>query len=260
MSDREGSASSSASSSTSSRTSRETARKRVRSLRGLAAIGSVALIASLLLLLMANLTTGTAHGSGTGGGSCFATTGPVCTFHSHEADADFGNVDFTACVGTDTTIQAFESLSNPGQTAGQQVFVSIVTFNPCTGALIGGASNLDPNSGQPIFTGSTQFGSKLSTATVSGTAPMFDLFTGTQVFTTTIQLTWQGIGPSSTFIDNSHQRGAGFALNSHFHGVSRGAMASGELTDAGGTNLAATPTTAADLSNATSGTVQLIHI
>lgn len=228
-----------------------------RLLRGLAVVGSLALVTTLVFVML-NMTAGTAHGNGAGGG-CFSTAGPVCTLQSHQADADFGSVDVANCVGTDASITAFESLTSPGHAAAQMVFVSIVTFNPCTGNLISGASNIDPSSGQPIFTGSAQFGSKLTSASVAGTAPMFDQSTAVQVFTATINVTWQGFGPSTTFIDSSHQRGAGFTMNERFHGVNRQALAAGTLTDASGTNLAATPTIAADLSNATSGTVQLIH-
>lgn len=230
-----------------------------RSLRGLAVVGSLTLVATLTFVLL-SMTSGTAHGSGTGGGGgCFSTTGPVCVLHSNQADADFGVVDFPACVGTDASVTAFASLSVPGRAASQMVFVSVVTFNPCTGDLIAGASNIDPATGLPQFSGVAQFGSKLTTASLSGTAPMFDLMTGAQVFTSTVNLTWQGFGSSSTFIDSSHVRAAGFTLNEYFHGVSRNAEASGTLTDGTGANAAVSPTTNADLNNATSGTVQLIH-
>jgi hypothetical protein len=87
---------------------------------------------------------------------------------------------------------------------------------------------------------------------------MFDSSTGAPLFTSTINMTWQGFGPTSTFIDNSHIRTPGFLLNSHFMGTSIAAEASGALTD-GASNLATAPTFNAVLENASSGTVTISH-
>jgi len=138
------------------------------------------------------------------------------------------------------------------------VFVSLSTFNFCTGAQFECASNFDPNTGMPLFNGTVQFGLDLTTAAVNGTAPMFDPCTGAS-FTSTINVAWQAFGPNSTIIDSFHFRAPGFLMNAHFMGVSRQAVASGVLTDAAVTNRASTPTVNADVENDTGGTVTITH-
>ncbi len=226
--------------------------------RGLVASGlaTVALVAVVALLAVTLLPSNgrTAHASGTGG--CFPTTGPSCTFKNHSAFADFGSVSSNGCIFTDASLQPFESLTRPGNTTSQSVFVFISKFDACNQVQLEAASNIDPNTGVENFTGNIQFGTGLSTATVNGTASMFDFISNT-TFTTTINVTWQGFGPTTTSIDNMHVRAPSFIFNSHFHGTSRAAEALGTLTDKTGTNLATPPTLNADLANASSGTVQI---
>ena len=240
------------------------ARRRVTAL-GLAA---AVLAAAVAVVAAFSLNTHSAAGAG-GGGGCFATTGPVCTFKSHTAFADFSTVSAFAgggggggCVATDAFVQPFESLSMPGQNSAVSVMVSLSTFNFCNNTQSECAGNFDPNSGAPLFTGTVQFGLDLTTATVIGTATMFDPCATSPAaasFTTSIDLTWQAFGPNSTLIDNSHLRSPGFILNSHFKGISRQAVASGVLTDATGANRASSPTDNADIENASSGTVLVSH-
>jgi hypothetical protein len=213
------------------------------------------------------------HASGSGGGGfCFSTDGPVCTFKDTIAFADFGSVSGGSsvnsssgggggggCVFTDAFLQPMQNLSRPGHSASQTVIVSISEYDACTGMQLVGASNTDPTTGTADFTGTIQFGTGLSTATVNGTAPMFDFVTGAQVFTTTINVTWQGYGPTATSIDSSHFRAPGFVVNSHFHGSSRGAEASGTFTDGTGANLATPPTLNASLDDSSGGTVVITH-
>jgi hypothetical protein len=203
------------------------------------------------------LNTRTAVGA-VGGGGCFSTTGPVCTFKSHVAFADFGSVSADGCIFTDAFVGRNENLSSPGHVATTSVFVAVSKFNGCTNTLIENATNIDPATG-PVFNGTAQFDTKLDTATVNGSAPMFDTGTGAQLFTSTINVAWHGFGPTSTFIDSSHFRSPGFLLNSHFRGTSRAAEASGVVTDETASNLATLPTLNASLENALSGTVQLSH-
>ena len=225
--------------------------------RRLVAAGLTAAVAVLVIGLV-SLNARTAFGSGTGVG-CFSTTGPACAFKSNNAFADFGSVSADGCIFTDAFAQPFASLTNPGRTATQSAIVSISKFDACNGVLIEGASNIDPATGMPIFNGTLQFGSKLDTAAISGAAPMFDFNTGMQLFTSTVTVSWQGFGPTSQFMDNSHARQPGFMMNSHFTGDSRSAEASGVITDATGTNLATPATLNANLNNTKGGTVQLSH-
>jgi hypothetical protein len=75
----------------------------------------------------------------------------------------------------------------------------------------------------------------------------------------TVTLTLRGYGATTTFIDSSHVRTAGFMMNAHFHGTRRSAEASGVVTDEAGGNLAAVPTLNASLQNSSNGTVVLSH-
>jgi hypothetical protein len=221
---------------------------------------------AVAVLAAVSLNARTVIGAG-GGGGCFATAGPICTFKSHVAFADFSAVQGVqvdagggggggGCIATDAFVQTFESLSMPGKSASTAVLVSLSTFDFCTGTQLECAGNFDPNTGAPLFDGQIQFGRDLTTASVTGTAPMFDPCTG-GTFTSTINVTWQAFGPTTTLIDNSHQRSAGFLLNSHFKGISSEAVASGVLTDATGSNRASSPTVNADMEKDSSGTVLL---
>src|SRR5262249_35490100 len=127
-----------------------------------------------------------------------------------------------------------------------------------------------PNTFMPDFTGTVQFGSNLSSATITGTAPMFGQSSsvssnsgtgggGVLLFTTTVNVTLKGYGSTTQSIDSQHFHGQGVIFNSHFIGSNRNAEASGTVTDASGNNLAATPTLDANLGDSTSGTVQIFH-
>jgi hypothetical protein len=201
------------------------------------------------------LTTRTAAGAG--GPGCFS-AGPVCTVKGTSAFSDFATVSADECVFTDVFVTAFTSLTSPGHQAARVVYVSMSKFNGCTGEQLLGASNVDPATGA-VFNGTFQIGTSLDGATIVGSAPMFDNSTGAQIFTSTVNVSVHGYGGITTFIDSSHTRMPGFMMNSHYHASSRGAEASGVVTDASGTNLAAVPTLYANLQNISSGTVQISH-
>jgi hypothetical protein len=223
-------------------------------LGGLGFVGLVAVVA-VLLVAVSPFGARVAHGGGTGGGGCVSTSGPACHFSGNDAFAVFASVSSDNCIFTEAFIQPMASLTRPGGVTSQAVTVAIDKFDACQGIDLGSANNVDPTTFVPDFTGTIQFDGKLSTATVTGTAPMFDAFTGAQLFTTTVNVTWKGYGSTTQSVDSSHFHGFGFISNTHFTGQSRQAEASGALTDATGTNLASPPTLGADLDDATSGTV-----
>ena len=223
---------------------------------GLALLALVAVVA-VLLVAVSPFGTRVAHGSGTGGGGCIATSVPVCHVQNNSAFADFGSVSSDGCIFTDAFLTPFESLTRPGNITSQTVFVDVNKFDQCTGTQLESASNSDPTTFLPDFTGTMQFDTQLRTGTVTGTAPMFDATSGALLFTTTIQVTWQGFGSATHSIDSSHFHGFGFIMNSHFNGTSRTAEASGTFTDETGANLATPPTLNASLAYAKSGTVQI---
>jgi len=213
-----------------------------------------AILVAVTVLVAAGVNIRTAAGAG-GGGGCFVTNGPVCTFRDHVAFADFSSVSPDKCTFTDAFVNPFESLTIPGKVATTSVFVSVTEFNCLTGAFVN-TTNIDPSTFMPDFNGTVQFGTKLDSAAIVGSAPMFDANTGLQLFTSTVNVAWQGFGPTSSFIDSSHFRSPTFMVNSHFMGVSRMAIASGVITD-GTSNLATAPTLQADLENDSVGTVFL---
>jgi hypothetical protein len=240
----------------------------------LVAVGLTAVIVVLTAGLVF-LNARTVHGSGTGGGGCFPSTGPACHFASDNASVDFSSVSKDGCIFTDATVQPFASLTRPGGTATQTVIIFISKWDNCQnqggcssvnsgtgggggggcGVLLEEATNFDPITGMPVFNGTIQFGPKLGTAAVNGSAPMTDFVTGAQ-FTSTVNVSWKGYGPTSTFMDSFSDRQPGFMMKSHTTGSSRSAEASGVITDETGSNLAASSTANASLSDSKGGTVQ----
>lgn len=232
--------------------------KRRLAIVGMTAVGATALVAVLTVTFLA-FHARPAYGSGTGPGGCYGstTTTPACTVKGHQAYADFSSIGSDGCTYTDTFIQVFDNVTTPGNTATQMALVGITQYD-CNNNLVESAYNTDPTTFAPNFTGSIQFGSGMTTATVDGTAIMYDSVTGAQ-FTSTINVTWKGYGPTTTYIDSSIIRSPGFFMNQHFQGASRQSEASGVMTDASGTNLATPATLNASLDDGTSGTVQISH-
>jgi hypothetical protein len=237
-----------------------TSGKRRLAVVGITTVGVTALVAVLAFAALAlHVRPAYGSGSGGGGGGCYnvTTNGPACTFKDHYAYTEFDSFGSDGCSFTDTYIQAFESLTNPGHAAMQQVYVSMTQYD-CNGNPVASASNYDPNTGMPDFTGTLTFGSQLTTATANGTATMTDYNTNAQ-FTSTINVTWKAFGPTTTSIDSFHSRTPGFIMSSHFTGSSRGAEASGTVTDATGTNVVTTPSLYGSLNDDSGGTVQISH-
>jgi hypothetical protein len=233
---------------------------------------SLTAVVAVLVVTLLVLNTRTAFGSGTGGGGCFPATGPACHFTSNNAFVDFSSVSADGCIFTDASVQPFASLTRPGGTATQAVSIFISKFDICqhttncgsanSGTGSGGcgvqleeATNFDPITGMPIFNGTIQFGPSLDTATVNGTAPMNDFVTGKQ-FTSTINVSWKGYGPTSTFMDIFSDRQPGFMSKTHTAGTNRLAEASGVVTDVTGANVVTSPTPDADLNDSSGGTVE----
>ena len=223
------------------------------------AVGITAAVMLAAIVLAAFIATGgrTALGAGGGGGPCPSPPRPGCTFKSINAFADFSTVSADGCEFTDASVQSFQALTSPGHSAMTIVFVSISIFNNCTGAFQTFV-NFDPTSnGFPTFNGTALFGTKLDTASVNGSAPMFDVNTGVQAFTSTVSVVWTGFGPTTTFIDSFHVRTAGSLFNAHSNATSRAAEAAGTITDIAGNNDASVPTLNAQLQNATQGSISI---
>lgn len=221
-------------------------------------MGITGLVAVLTLVGVLAFYVTTAHGSGSGGGgSCFPTTGPACTYKGNSSFSDFQTVSSDGCIYTDAEVSVYNSLSRPGEVATQSVFLYISKWDSCNDVPLVEAANFDPNTGIPNFTGTVAFDGNLVSATVNGTASMYDEFTGNLLFTTSVNVTAKGYGPISSFSNSYRYSSPGFKMNSRSSGTSRPAEGSGTFTDEAGNNLAATPTLSADVENASGGTVQI---
>jgi hypothetical protein len=230
--------------------------------RGLAALLTAAMliaVAAVVVSAAVALNSRNALGAGGGGGGCFLNSGPVCTVNGMSAYADFSTVSADGCIVTDAFVNSFQGLTRPSATPGMAVFIAEDQYNVCTNTDIASVSNFDPTTFVPSFSGTAQFSKTLGSASVNGTAQMFDNFTGAPAFVATVNVTWQGYGPSSTIIDNSHFRSAGLVVNTRFTGSSIQALASGVITDGTGANLAAGTSPNASLQNITNGTVVVSH-
>lgn len=226
---------------------------------GLSTLAVTAVVATLAVTFMA-LNARTAYGSGSGpGGGCIPThgAGVACVTKGLQASADFTTFDVTGCVVTDASVNAFQNVAVPGHTGTQSVMVFISVYDICNQVQLDAAANVDPSTGATLFNGTQSFGSQLGSASVNGTAPMYDFMSGT-TFTSTVNVTWTGFGPTSTFADSFRSRSPGFMVSFRDNGSSRQAEASGTVTDSANNNLAAVSTPYGTLSNNTSGSVQVI--
>lgn len=220
-------------------------------------LSAATLIATVAVVAVMALGTRTALGSGSGGGGCVSTTGPACTFKNSNAYVYFSGVSSDGCIYTDAQVSLFDSLTAPGRVATQSVTIYISKWDGCNNVPLLQTSNFDPNTWMPTFTGSIQLSSDLSTAKVTGTAPMYDWTSNSPLFTTTLNLTLKGYGPASRYSDSQHFQAPGFIMNNHSTGTTRSAVVSGTFTDNTGSNLAVSASTFADMNNSSGGTVQI---
>jgi hypothetical protein len=88
---------------------------------------------------------------------------------------------------------------------------------------------------------------------------MFDTFGNPSTWTSTIDITWQGYGPTTTSTDifRAKQPGVFFTL-SHNHVTNQNAVTTGLFSDEAGNNLAAVPTLDALIAEGTGGFVVVV--
>lgn len=238
-----------------------TSQARRMSLAILGGVGSLAVIAAIAISLLSG-TAEVAHGNGTGsgGGGCFTNGAtPVCTWKGLSSFAEFDSIDSTGCIINTAVVEQFATVYSPGRANTLFVIVALGTFDRCKQTTISTVSNFNQGTGLQDFTGTAQVGSRLMSASVNGSAQMYDDATGTPVFTSTVNVTWSGYGAATISIESNHYRDAGLVVNERFNGSTMSATASGVISDASGANAAVGTTLAASLSNASSGTVQLSH-
>lgn len=209
--------------------------------RRLVAIGlAVAALAGVVAAVaFMSFHTRTAYGAGNG---LCSPNAPVCAENGNSAYATFDNVSSDGCIYTRAAIQPTMNLSHPDGTTSQSVLVFISKYDQCNNTQIETGNNFNPMTGNPDFTGTVQFGANMSTVSINGTAPIYDNTMGTLLFTTAINMTWQGYGPTTQNIESDHFHAPGLIMNLHITGTSRNAEASGTFSDETGTNIATGPT------------------
>lgn len=89
---------------------------------------------------------------------------------------------------------------------------------------------------------------------------MFDTFGNPSTWASTIDMTWQGYGPTatSTNIFRAQEPGVFFTI-SHNHVTTQNAVTSGVITDETGNNLAAVPMLDALIANGNGGSVVIVE-
>ncbi|HEY1389817.1 MAG TPA: hypothetical protein VGF38_14855 [Ktedonobacterales bacterium] len=207
-------------------------------------LAAVALITVIAVVAFNASHTKTAYGAGNGHGAGICSpNSPVCTDKGNSAFAVFDHVSSDGCIFTQVSVQPTTNLSHPGGNDSQSVFVFISKYDQCNDVQLEAGGNSNPTTGaDPEFTGTIDFGANLSTGTLTGTAPIYDNTTGDLLFTATINVTWNGYGPTTEEIESDHFHSPGEIMNMHIHGTSRNAEAAGTFTDETGTNVITEPT------------------
>jgi hypothetical protein len=196
-----------------------------------------------------------AHASGSGGGYCIPNTGPSCTFKGATANVDVEQWDATGCEVTSAGIFATQNITHPTTAGGYQgpsASVHIYRYNYCTNdtSTAIDAWGFADNSN---FTASGD----LSSASVSGTAMLFDYYTNTTI-PATFDVSWKGVGDLTKTIQSFHSRTLHTISHYHTTGDSRMGIATGNIT-IGGTNYLAVPGTGM-LMNSQGGQVDITHL
>ncbi len=122
---------------------------------------------------------------------------------------------------SDVDIESTGSFTNPGHTTDNFALVFISKYDQCNNVQLELGANFDPIHGQADFTGTIQYGNDLTSAAMTGTAPLYDVNTGDLLFTANIDVTWQRNGAMTHNSDNEHFHSPTIIVNTNIHGTSR---------------------------------------
>jgi hypothetical protein len=230
--------------------------------------GVVAILVLAGTLTLTALNLSHVHASGTGGGGCYPTSGPVCTFKGHDATAYFEST--SGCVISDVDVFASDDFSRSSGTTSQSSYVYLNTssFNTCTGdfsygwgydagavQLSASGDSLTAQGNIVVYVNSGSGGTSAGTLGGSGTGGGGG---STSTVNYTLNLTWKSFGQPSRQVSDSHFQSPGYITNMHFTGTSQNALVTGTLSD-GTTNFAASPSTFGEWISASSGTFVVIQ-
>ncbi len=207
-------------------------------------VASLIVVATLTAALV--IGTRTAHGNPVSSGLC-SPNAPVCTLNGNSAHADFSSVSSDGCITTDVDIESTGSFTNPGHMTDNFALVFISKYDQCNNVQLELGANFDPITGQADFTGAIQYGNDLTSAAMTGTAPLYDVNTGALLFTANIDVTWQRTGAVTHNNDVEIFHSPTINVTTNIHGANAPAVASGSFTDETGANAATSPTSNAAL-------------
>lgn len=219
-----------------------------------AILASITLAAVVAAVLVTSFHTKPAFGASAG---LCTPNAPVCTENGNAAYAMFDNVSSDGCIYTEVDVQPVTDLAQPGSNGYQSAMVFITKYDSCNNMEIEQGTNEFAPSAQAAFNGTLTFGENLSTGSMVGTAPIYDVNTGNLLYTTSINMTWQGYGATTKSLDSEHFFSQNIVMNMHINGSSRTAEASGTVTDETGSNVITGPTLNAALFNMTGSQVEV---
>jgi hypothetical protein len=175
-------------------------------------------------------------------------------FQGQSAFASFSTFDETGCIHTFVRLFAQDGrVKQDGRPEVESMaIVNISQVNDCTYEfllLAIGFTALAPDE--------FVIDKKLNQATLTTTIVVEDTIIS-MTFPVDINVTWTGIGETSTVKEHFQIKEPGLKENFRFMGISRGAQASGTVTGLG-TNFTPEPTTIANMRAETSGDVTIFH-
>ena len=174
------------------------------------------------------------------------------SFKGQFAEAIFSTFDETGCIETSVYVAGQEGkVKQAGRPAvDSTVVVNILQFNHCTGEYL-----LDAFGFETLAPGDFVIDRKINQATLATTVLVGDFVSGAS-FPVDINVSWMGVGETSTTKDHEKVNEPGFKLNYRFIGTFRLAEASGTVSGMG-TNFTPEPAVFAQMGNVSSGEVQI---
>lgn len=181
---------------------------------------------------------------------------PTCTYNGLTASANFVSWSADQCVMTYVNVIASQGFTNNPSlslNSGNGVDFMAVTYDNCqqveTSLLSGQANNVN-------FTIDNQ----LNTATLNATVMATDWDSPNQdTYPVTINMTWQGVGPSGQTISSTHNITGIYVFNTRYNGTTRMAEVSGGVTSSAVSVSDTAPNMDGMLTDASGGQIYVTH-
>jgi hypothetical protein len=169
---------------------------------------------------------------------------------------NFNSFSPDGCVITYVNVIASQGFTNNPSfslDSGNGVDLMVIQYDNCNGVELslatGQANNVN-------FTADNS----LNTASLNATITVTDWDSPTQAtYPVTVNLTWQGIGPSGRTISSTHSLAGGWVFNTRYNGTTRSAQVAGSITSDTMSVTETTPNMDGTLTDATGGEVFVTH-